>query len=583
MKVRREFRVRQVEPAKDGALIATERLRVACTLSNLGGRAKTWAYMREAIPPDCFTTWAQLCAQLRAAFLPANYEYRQRSRSLVCKQGKRELHEYIQGMRVLAAPLVGNPLPEHIKLTVFMDGLKVGPILHAAVPRTREHNGGGYPDHSSRGVQPQTGSYYYVGMERVQRINRCSVGSQYRAGTHETGVPSVATDVGSSGTCNVPALREVKDSSLPNLGLEGPAAEAATQVPGELGSPECGPRTLWRLSPCERGCSQNEKKQRRTARGTRECTGYGDPFRILIDSVASTNFARRQTVARNGGNFTDALRESEGVGQVSVRLADGTVVNVPEVRMDLVVKFEDFDNTESFYVLDIDKYDLIRGMPWLENHEPWIDWRGKDIGASRPGVSDIVLVSNVPTSIRDWGARYGCQDAYAPEEVLEVTDSNVDVAMILATGHETKAHCQACGIATTASPNAEIRRAVSVPGGTDQASTICPQAAEATEDSTKSVDNIGPQVGNIVPQTVEAVEEGAESVSGVGFIVPRVVEETMKKKKESAACVSSVGNVVPRGVKKTSTRAEVSFSNSRMKNEVSNSNSETPPARPVVK
>ncbi|POM62296.1 Gag protein [Phytophthora palmivora] len=38
-----------------------------------------------------------------------------------------ELHEYIQEMRVLAASLVGNPLPEHIQMTVFMDSLKVGP------------------------------------------------------------------------------------------------------------------------------------------------------------------------------------------------------------------------------------------------------------------------------------------------------------------------------------------------------------------------------------------------------------------------------------------------------------------------
>ncbi|GMF16602.1 unnamed protein product [Phytophthora fragariaefolia] len=30
-------------------------------------------------------------------------------------------------MRVLTAALVGNPLPEHIKVTVFMDGLRVGP------------------------------------------------------------------------------------------------------------------------------------------------------------------------------------------------------------------------------------------------------------------------------------------------------------------------------------------------------------------------------------------------------------------------------------------------------------------------
>ncbi|POM81642.1 Gag protein [Phytophthora palmivora] len=119
------FWVREVELAMDAALISTERLRVAFALSNLGGRAKTWAYTREATTPGCFTAWAQLCQQLRAAFLPANYEYRQRSRFLACKQGKRELHEYIQEMRVLTSSLVGNPLPEHIKVTVFMDGLKV--------------------------------------------------------------------------------------------------------------------------------------------------------------------------------------------------------------------------------------------------------------------------------------------------------------------------------------------------------------------------------------------------------------------------------------------------------------------------
>ncbi|POM64767.1 Gag protein [Phytophthora palmivora] len=66
------FWVREVELAMDEALIWTERLRVAFALSNLGGRAKTWVYIREATTPGCFTTWAQLCQQLRAAFLPAN-------------------------------------------------------------------------------------------------------------------------------------------------------------------------------------------------------------------------------------------------------------------------------------------------------------------------------------------------------------------------------------------------------------------------------------------------------------------------------------------------------------------------------
>lgn len=121
------FWVREVEIAMKAGLISDEPVRVAFALSNLGGRAKHWAYTRETTSPGCFASWAQLCEQLRAAFLPANNEFRQRSRFLACKQGKRELQEYAQEMRTLVASLAGNPLPEDVKTTVFMDGLKVGP------------------------------------------------------------------------------------------------------------------------------------------------------------------------------------------------------------------------------------------------------------------------------------------------------------------------------------------------------------------------------------------------------------------------------------------------------------------------
>ncbi|POM78492.1 Pol protein, partial [Phytophthora palmivora] len=220
--------------------------------------------------------------------------------------------------------------------------------------------------------------------------------------------PSVATVVGSSGTCsgtcNVPALREGKGSSLPNLGARGARGRSRDPSARGTGFPvgRTGP-TGEDLSP--HGRSAEGARHRGLAPETLGALESWYTRVVLIDSGASTNFARRQTVARNSDKFADALRESEGRGQVSVRLADGTVVNVPGVRMDLAVKFEDFDSTESFLVLDMDKYDLILGMPWLEKHEPWIDWRGKAIGASRPAVSDRALVSNVPTSVRDWGAR----------------------------------------------------------------------------------------------------------------------------------------------------------------------------------
>ncbi|KAG2995537.1 hypothetical protein PC121_g17723 [Phytophthora cactorum] len=102
--------------------------------------------------------------------------------------------------------------------------------------------------------------------------------------------------------------------------------------------------------------------------------------------------------------------------------------------MDLAVKLEDFDSSEQFTVLEMDKYDLILGMPWLEKHEPWIDWRGKAIGASRPAVSDRALVSHVSTSVRNWSARKGRQDAVASKEYLGVVDVLDDSTEVVAAG-----------------------------------------------------------------------------------------------------------------------------------------------------
>ncbi|POM77175.1 Pol protein, partial [Phytophthora palmivora] len=215
--------------------------------------------------------------------------------------------------------------------------------------------------------------------------------------------------------------------------------------------------------------------------------------------------------------------------------------------MDMAVKFEDFNSTESFLVLNMDKYDLILGMPLLEKHEPWIDWRGKPLGLAGP---------QSPTEL--WRVMF---------PPLFGTGASEKVAKVLMRPKNLNADSSRAVWAST----------VVVPDSSDQAGNIGPQAAEAAEESAESVSC----VGNIGPQAAEAAEEDAESASGVGNIVPRKIEET-KKKNESAACVSSVGNEVPRGVNKTNTRVEVSLSTSRVDNQVPHSESETPPARPVV-
>jgi hypothetical protein len=74
---------------------------------------------------------------------------------------------------------------------------------------------------------------------------------------------------------------------------------------------------------------------------------------------------------------------------VSVRLATGVAAKAKKIEVDLRVEFADFDSVESFTVLDMDgRFKLILGMPWLERHEPWIDWRTKSIGSSYPGRSE---------------------------------------------------------------------------------------------------------------------------------------------------------------------------------------------------
>ncbi|POM71466.1 LOW QUALITY PROTEIN: Hypothetical protein PHPALM_11961 [Phytophthora palmivora] len=293
-------------------------------------------------------------------------------------------------MRVHAASLVENHLPEHIKVTVFMDSPKVGPSstqLFRVHANTMEEaiQIALQEEYSHRQTRTPTSVWqgHNTSTDAVQGAP--ATGASAGPVPMELGMaraPSVATDVGSSGTCNVPALREGKGSSLPNLGARGARGRShdpiTTQEPGELGSPVgAGRPTGEDLSPHGRsvdgarhgglvperlGALETRKSDAGLLVVHANVRGYGDPFRILIDSGASTNFARRQTVARNGDKYADALRESEGRGQVSVRLADGTVVNVPGVRMDLAVKFEGFDSTESFLVLDMDKYHLILGM-----------------------------------------------------------------------------------------------------------------------------------------------------------------------------------------------------------------------------
>ena len=92
----------------------------------------------------------------------------------------------------------------------------------------------------------------------------------------------------------------------------------------------------------------------------------------LTDSGATGNCASRSFAQQNNlPTFT--LKQP-----LQLRLGDGSVV-VQTITQGVLVKVAhgDHESEELFYQVDMTGYDLIFGLPWLEEHNPHIDWRDR--------------------------------------------------------------------------------------------------------------------------------------------------------------------------------------------------------------
>ncbi|GMF24425.1 unnamed protein product [Phytophthora fragariaefolia] len=212
----------------------------------------------------------------------------------------------------------------------------------------------------------------------------------------------------------------------------------------------------------------------------------------------------------------------------------------------------------------MDKYDLILGMPWLEKHEPWIDWRGKAIGTSRPTLTDRALVSHVPTSVKRKGVREDRQGASAPEEFMgvaevlgvprEVTVDSVKGSAEAPPGVKPSeprkasrsgwASCPACGATKSVDPDTGSRRAVRA--STDKVLRAAHQVGNLVPPD-QGIPRREPSVGNVFQRGVRKALiawEAGDTASNVGNIVPR---DPLKAKQEGKVGedVSCVGNIVP--------------------------------------
>ncbi|OWY94222.1 LOW QUALITY PROTEIN: reverse transcriptase, partial [Phytophthora megakarya] len=93
-------------------------------------------------------------------------------------------------------------------------------------------------------------------------------------------------------------------------------------------------------------------------------TMRADSLRVLVDSSASNNFARQQSLSLLDFEGNHVLRS-----QLEVRLATGAIVKT-EKRV-IRARFSDKHRVfvEELLVLDLDdKFDMVLAMPWLTRH-----------------------------------------------------------------------------------------------------------------------------------------------------------------------------------------------------------------------
>lgn len=130
-----------VERAITAQQIKDESLKVSFVISKLDGPARNWAEGCQLADPNCFLTYEGLKGSLMETFQPPKSEFRARAEYLDLRQGKLDIHAYVQAARDLISCIVMDPMDEATKVTTFMKGLNDGPVrtqLFRVYPETLE-------------------------------------------------------------------------------------------------------------------------------------------------------------------------------------------------------------------------------------------------------------------------------------------------------------------------------------------------------------------------------------------------------------------------------------------------------------
>ena len=189
-------------------MIIDKEMQIAFAQSNFAGRTKTWALGLKSHDPYVFGSLEVFKSLLRQTFEPPRAEFRARSELLRIKQGKRDLHSYIQYICHLTSCITVDPLDQQTLITLFMKGLIDVPVktylfplqintleeairvaeqedfsvrqAHASSnsyrPSRRQENGGPEPMHL---CYTESKSFRVTNYKKLQGCNRCQKTGYY--------------------------------------------------------------------------------------------------------------------------------------------------------------------------------------------------------------------------------------------------------------------------------------------------------------------------------------------------------------------------------------------------------------------
>ncbi|KAF1316786.1 reverse transcriptase, partial [Globisporangium splendens] len=375
---------------------------VLFAMSNLAGRAKSWAYGKRLSDPNCFYSYEDFKAELKAAFEPPQSEFRARAEFLKLRQGRFDLHSYAQRARFLVSSIVDEPIDVPTQVVTFVTGLNDGPIrnqlfreypktLDEAISRAMQEEFSikqakfqGFPSRPPRqsnvahdGPEPMDISYISTpGNERPRNDGKCfrCGKSGHFARNCKVSLPDRQTTQGSRSN------NYGRGRAGPPTGLEKRTVFVETQ--------DSGPNVhdAHAVSTRENSVSQTSSLIVLKV----HVDGIATPLRALVDTGASNNFVRNEVIVRHKVPMPDANEDKTMV----IRLANGSTVKMPKRVVRLAMKCEDFRGEDEFILLDLDdKFDLILGMPWLKRFQPSIDWMKVKISVDKSHDADLSCVT----------------------------------------------------------------------------------------------------------------------------------------------------------------------------------------------